>query len=133
MLCSSLSSDVGKEKSDAEDKLREVSNQLITGAATVEDETRAKSAADVRRALEVALKDPTRKAEALTTLQKIVGKLQEDKIVGELLKDKGISATTDDGTKILAALRDIRESLTTLNRRDLVRKINQVTAEVGNQ
>lgn len=131
---SSLSSDVGKQKVDAEEKLREVKDKPITGAATEEDETAAREALKVRNDLRKDLADPTSQAAALKTLQTIVEKLQEaDKQIADLLKAKKISPTTTDGNAILDALRDIRETLTILNRRDLVRTINLITVEVASQ
>jgi hypothetical protein len=131
---SSLSSDVGKQKVDAEEKLREVKDKPITGAATEVDQTAAKSALDARRDLRKDFADPTTSAAALKTLQTIVAKLlAEDKQIADLLTAKGVSATTTDGNKILDALRDTNTDLTILNRRDLVRKINQITAQVANQ
>lgn len=129
-----LSSDVGKQKTDAEEKLREVKDKPITTAATEVDENAAKDALNVRNSLRKDLTDPASQAAALKTLQTIVEKLQdEDKQIADLLKAKNISPTTTDGAKILDALRDIRETLTILNRRDLVRKINLITVEVASQ
>jgi hypothetical protein len=133
---SSLSSDIGKQRFDAEETLREVKDQPITSAATEEDLAAAERAFAVRSKLEEALNDrnnTSRQTAATKTLQKIVGKLQEDKVIADLLDAKEISHATDDGAKILAALGELRNLLTRLNRRDLVRKINLITAEVGNQ
>jgi len=129
-----LSSEVGKQKTDAEEKLREVKDQPITAAATEADQTAAKDALTVRNSLRKDLADPGSQPAALKTLQKIVEKLQgEDKQIADLLKAKNVSPTTTDGTEILNALRDTNTTLTILNRRDLVRKINQITVEVASQ
>ncbi|HEY0004003.1 MAG TPA: hypothetical protein VGB17_04265 [Pyrinomonadaceae bacterium] len=130
---SSLSSSVGKEKTDAEARLREVKDQPLTSAATEDDLQAAADAAPVRETLRTKLQDDTTKEAALKTLQKIVERLGEDKEIAKLLKVKGLSPTTDNGEEILNALRDLREELTAINRRDLVKKINLITAEVGNQ
>jgi hypothetical protein len=133
---SSLSSDIGKQRFDAEETLRVVKDKPITAAATEEDHAAADGASAVRSKLRKALNDSndtSRQTAATKTLQKIVGKLQEDKAIADLLNAKDISPTTEDGAEILDALRDIREILISRNRRDLVRKINLITAEVGNQ
>ena len=131
-----LSSDVGRQKEAAEDKLREVKDKPITGPATEADKTAAKSALDVRNGLRKDLADPApaTQAAALKTLQKIVEKLLEaDKQIADLLNAKNVSPTTTNGTEILNALRDTNTTLTILNRRDLVRKVNEITVEVASQ
>jgi hypothetical protein len=130
---SNLSSDVGKQKTDAEAKLREVKDQPITAAATKDDLDAARSAFEVEERLEKDLGDNTKKAAALTTLQKIVEKLTANKEIADLLKGKSISSTTADGMKIINTLDDIKGNATIFNRRDLVRAINLVITEVGNQ
>jgi hypothetical protein len=129
----SLNSSVGKERIDAEARLREIKDQPLTGAATPTDLALAGDAFDVESRLEDALGDATKKAAALATLQKIVATMAEDDEVAKLLADKGISATTDDGQKIIDTLDEIKENATTFNRRDLVRKINTVIIDVGSQ
>jgi hypothetical protein len=129
-----LSSEVGQQKEEAEEKLREVQDKPITGAATEADETAAREALKVRNDLRKDLADSNNQAAALKTLQTIVEKLQaEDKQIADLLKAKGISPLTTDGNKILEALRSTREDLIILNRRDLVRKINLITVQVASR
>jgi hypothetical protein len=128
-----LSSEVGQQKEEAEEKLREVQDKPITGAATKDDLNQAESAFKVEDRLETELGVDAKKAAALLTLQKIVGKLVEDEEIAKLLAEKGVSTTTDDGMKIINALDDIKENATTFNRRDLVNKINLVIIDVGNQ
>lgn len=130
---SSLSASVGTERTDAEEQLREIKDKPLTSAATPSDLTSARDAFDIEDKLETDLGDAAKKVAALSTLQKIVGKLAEDKEIADLLKGKGISATTDDGMKIIEALDEIKENATIFNRRDLVRKINLVIIEVGTQ
>jgi hypothetical protein len=129
-----LSSEVGQQKEEAEEKLREVTDKPITAAATEADETSAREALKVRNDLRKDLADPATQAATLKTLQTIVEKLQaEDKQIADLLKAKKVSPATTDGGAILEALRQIREELTILNRRDLVRKVNQITVQVASQ
>ena len=129
-----LSSEVGQQKEEAEDKLRVVQDKPITGAATEVDRIAAKSALEVRTSLRTALTNPNNQAAALDTLQKIVKKLQdEDKQIADLLEAKKITPTTSNGTDILNALVDINRTLTILNRRDLVKRVNQVTVDVASQ
>jgi hypothetical protein len=129
----SLSSSVGKEKTDAVERLREITDKPLTGAATEQDLAIARDAFDVETKLESDLSDANKRTAVLSTLQRIVGALAKDEKIAELLENKNISATTDDGMKIIIALDDIKESATILNRRDLVRKINAVIIEVGVQ
>lgn len=129
----SLSASVGNERIDAEEKLREVQDKPLTGAASDIDLRLARDAFEVEVRLEAELGDANKKAAALSTLQKVVGKLAEDKEVAPLLQGKGVSATTDDGMKIITALDEIKENATIFNRRDLVRKINGVIIEAGTQ
>jgi hypothetical protein len=130
---SSLNSDVGKQKTDAEEKLREVKDKPITAAATPDDLAATRGAFEVENKLEADLSDKTKKDSALKVLHKIVDKLGEDKEVSELLKAKDISSTTDDGMKIITALDDIKRHAIIFSRRDLARKINLVIIEVGTQ
>jgi hypothetical protein len=128
-----LSSDVGRQKEDAEDRLREVTGKAITGAATEVDLLSAKGAFAVRNSLRKDLADPTTQAAALQTLQRIVERLlASDKEIADLMRAKNVSATTTNGTDILNAIRDTNTTLTIMNRRDLVRKVNQITVDAAN-
>lgn len=129
----SLSSTVGKERADAEEKLREIKDKPLTAVATAADLELAEGAFNVEVKLETDLADAGKKAAALMKLQKMVEKMAEDKEIGELLEAKGISKTTGDGMTIITALDDIKENATTFSRRDLVRKINSIIIEVGTQ
>jgi hypothetical protein len=130
---SSLSASVGKEKTDAEEKLREIKDKPLTKAATAADLEAARGAFDIEEKLEAELSDATKKAAALATLQKIVGKLAEDKEIAKLLEGKSISSTTAGGMEIINALDEIKENATIFNRRDLVQKINAVIIDIGTQ
>lgn len=129
----SLSASVGNERLEAEAKLREVKDQPMTSAATPEDLTLATNAAAVRSRLEGELADDAKKDAALKTLQKIVAKLAEDKEIAPLLESNGIAATDTDAADIIAGIADVRADALALNRRDLVRRINAVIIEIGNQ
>ena len=135
-----LSSDVGAQKEDAEHRLRVVQDKPITGPATQQDLDSARTALAARNELRTQLGNPATQAEALTKLQTIVTRLEAaDPQLADLLaasfrgNDPPVTAATANGTQILEALRDVREQLTILNRRDLVRKVNDITVEVANQ
>jgi hypothetical protein len=133
-----LSSDVGKQKEDAEDGLRKVQDKPITGAASPADETSARTALQARNELRSQLANAATQAETLTKLQTIVTRLEAaDKQIADLLaasfRTKQVTAATANGTQILDVLREVREQLTILNRRDLVRKVNDITVEVATQ
>jgi TIR domain-containing protein len=109
-----------------------VTYRFTAGTAPEEDDRKlAESAFNVRRILRNDLNDATKQAAALKKLQNIVDALQAEKQIAQLLEDHGVSPTTTDGVKILDALTEVRTTLTTLNRRDLVRKVNSVTIEKG--
>ncbi len=130
---SSLATDTGSNAKIAEQKLREVKDQPITTTAIPEDLEGAERAFNVEDKLETNLGDTNKKMAALEKLQKMVGKLSEDKEILKLLNAKNISPTTDDGMKIINSLDEIKENATIFNRRDLVRKINSVIFELGTQ
>jgi hypothetical protein len=129
----SLSAGVGKERADAEERVREVKDEPLTGAAKGEDLKLAESASNLRSSFKTSLGIDSKKEEALQKLRMIVEDLGEDEEIGGMLRARDISPTTDDGMKILNALADIRRELLRNNRRDLVRKINRVTIEVNAQ
>lgn len=126
-----LSAEVGQQKEEAEEKLREVTNKTITAAATVDDLNLARDAFAVRTALRAALADTNQQAAALTKLQAIVTKLSEVKEIAELFKLQQISPTTANGQDILAALPKVNAQLNAVNRRDLVAQVHKVTIELG--
>jgi aryl-alcohol dehydrogenase-like predicted oxidoreductase len=128
-----LSATTGKAADLAEAKVRRFKNEPIIGPPNPAQITSSRNAEDLKLAIEAALdsNSNTKKEAALKSLKNIVKKLEENEEIRNRMITAGISPAPDDPQKIHDELVAIATLLTQINRRDLVKKIDDAYIEFG--
>jgi hypothetical protein len=126
-----LQKDTASQAQDSADDVLRLQGVQLSTPATKEFRDLSVQANNVLVDLNNALDNDGTRAASLEKLRLIVAQLEADGDFADLLTREGVSATSEDGKKIVEALVKIRSDARALERNDLLNKINQAILDKG--
>jgi len=126
-----LQKDTASQAQDSADDVLRLQGVQLSTPATKEFRDLSVQANNVLVDLNNALDNDGTRAASLEKLRLIVAQIEADGDFADLLTREGVSATSEDGKKIVEALVKIRSDARALERNDLLNKINQAILDKG--